>query len=33
VLHDPEKREAMLREKITLLGRELAAIVRERETA
>lgn len=30
VLHNPEKREATLREKITLLGRELAAIVRER---
>ncbi len=33
VLHDPEKREAMLREKITLLGRELAAIVREQVAA
>jgi hypothetical protein len=30
VLHNPEKREATLREKITLLGRELSAIVRER---
>jgi hypothetical protein len=33
VLHNPERREAVLREKITLLGRELAAIVREQDTA
>jgi hypothetical protein len=33
VLHNPDKRETVLREKITLLGRELAAIVREREAA
>jgi hypothetical protein len=29
VLHDPRRREAMLKEKITLLGRELAAILGE----
>lgn len=33
VLHNPEKREATLREKITLLGRELAGIVREHDAA